>query len=295
MKNLKKVSPINLRQLNNAEYLSFMNHVIDLVFGRSNAGDSESPDEISLHAGEEGIPELGLDKEFLDAYEAALMELADAVDESRVAKETEQMAVHEKNRDNLIIYILTRIARAGALPLEAERDAGKALYKVTKPYTGIARIPVAQETAKIRGLLLDLRKEAAKPYVTTLGLDTYLSELEKENEAYDRLSQQRVQSRSTMKRPSGTVLRLRIDQYYDQFTLLAQSFSIVRPSEKVSAFIDALNQLITETITAYHQRKGISKPADKTPDKPSEELPGENPGENPDETPGGDSESPDEI
>jgi len=36
----------------------------------------------------------------------------------------------EANRDNLVIYITTRISRAGTLPLEAERDAGKFLYKV---------------------------------------------------------------------------------------------------------------------------------------------------------------------
>ena len=47
---------------------------------------------------------------------------------------------------------------------------------------------MAQETAKIKGLLLDLRKDENKPYVTTLGLDAYLAELEKENNAYDRLS-----------------------------------------------------------------------------------------------------------
>lgn len=116
------------------------------------------------------------------------------------------MTLHDTNRDNLAIYIITRISRAGTLPLEAERDAGKYLYKVIKPYNGIARLPMAQETAKIKGLLLDLRKDENKPYVTTLGLDAYLAELEKENNAYDRLSQQRVQNRTTSKKESGTNL-----------------------------------------------------------------------------------------
>lgn len=65
---------------------------------------------------------------------------------------------------------------------------------------------MAQETAKIKGLLLDLRKDENKPYVTTLGLDAYLAELEKENNAYDRLSQQRVQNRTTSKKESGANL-----------------------------------------------------------------------------------------
>ena len=170
MSTYTKIKTLPLSLFNNAEYLSFMNHVLDLANGNSGGGDSESPDEISLLTGSDGIPELGLTKEFLDTYEADLLAMADVVDESRTSQETEQMALHDTNRDNLAIYIITRISRAGTLPLEAERDAGKYLYKVIKPYNGIARLPMAQETAKIKGLLLDLRKDENKPYVTTLGL-----------------------------------------------------------------------------------------------------------------------------
>ena len=134
MGNYKKINEVNLARFNNAEYLSFMNHVLDLANGNSGGGDSESPDEISLLTGSDGIPELGLTKEFLDTYEADLLAMADVVDESRTSQETEQMALHDTNRDNLAIYIITRISRAGTLPLEAERDAGKYLYKIIKPY-----------------------------------------------------------------------------------------------------------------------------------------------------------------
>ena len=159
MSTYTKIKTLPLSLFNNAEYLSFMNHVLDLANGNSGDGDSESPDEISLLTGSDGIPELGLTKEFLETYEADLLAMADVVDESRISQETEQMTLHDTNRDNLAIYIITRISRAGTLPLEAERDAGKYLYKIIKPYNGIARLPMAQETAKIKGLLLDLRKD----------------------------------------------------------------------------------------------------------------------------------------
>ena len=282
MSTYTKIKTLPLSLFNNAEYLSFMNHVLDLANGNSGGGDSESPDEISLLTGSDGIPELGLTKEFLDTYEADLLAMADVVDESRTSQETEQMALHDTNRDNLI-YIITRISRAGTLPLEAERDAGKYLYKVIKPYNGIARLPMAQETAKIKGLLLDLRKDENKPYVTTLGLDAYLAELEKENNAYDRLSQQRVQNRTTSKKESGANLRKRIDVYYDDLTLLAQSYGVAKPSEKATAFIAALNQLIAETTAAYNQRMASAKKPAPAPEP------------TPEPTPGGDSESPDEI
>lgn len=267
MSNYTKVKNIMLYVLNNAEYLSFMNHVIDLATG-DGGGGSGSPGEISL---DEGVPELGLTKEFVDAYEGDLLALADVVDESRASQETEQMDLHDTNRDNLAIYIITRISRAGTLPLEAERDAGKHLYKVIKPYNGIARLPMAQETAKVRGLLMDLRKEENRTYVATLGLDAYLAELEKENDAYDRLAQQRLKGRTAAKKESGTALRERIDVYYDDLALLAQSYSVAKPSEKASSFVASLNQLIAETTAAYHQRMAQAK-------KKEEEKPG-SPGE----------------
>lgn len=225
MSTYTKIKTLPLSLFNNAEYLSFMNHVLDLANGNSGGGDSESPDEISLLTGSDGIPELGLTKEFLETYEADLLAMADVVDESRTS----------------------------------------------------------QETAKIKGLLLDLRKDENKPYVTTLGLDAYLAELEKENNAYDRLSQQRVQNRTTSKKESGANLRKRIDMYYDDLTLLAQSHSVAKPSEKATAFIAALNQLIAETTAAYNQRMASAKKPAPAPEP------------TPEPTPGGDSESPDEI
>lgn len=276
MKNYPRIPVMALTNLNNAEYLSFMNHVMDLAYGRdAGGGDSESPDEISLLANSNDIPELGLSQEFLDIYETDLLAMADVVDESLVSAETEQMKPHDTNRDSLAVYILTHISRARSLPLEAEREAGKALYKIMKPYNGIARLPMAQETAKIRGMLMDLRKEENLPHVAALGLETYMAELEKENEAYDLLAQQRVQSRAASKKENSAELRKRIDAYYADLTLLAQSYSVVRPSEKATAFVTSLSQLIFETTTAYRQRIAQTKKKG--------------------ETPGADSESPDEI
>ena len=84
MSTYTKIKTLPLSLFNNAEYLSFMNHVLDLANGNSGGGDSESPDEISLLTGSDGIPELGLTKEFLDTYEADLLAMADVVDESNI-------------------------------------------------------------------------------------------------------------------------------------------------------------------------------------------------------------------
>lgn len=252
-----KIKTLPLSIFNNAEYLAFLNSVLNLVPPPSEGGgEDDRPVIESLDADIRtgGSPEIGLSAQFVQMLEDDVMQLADVVNESRIAQETEEAAVHEKNRDNLVIYITTRISRAGTLPLEAERDAGKFLYKVVKPYIGIARLPVAQESAAIQGMLIDLRKEENATYVTTLGLDAYLAELEKENNAYIALTSTRTQSRAANKKDSGETIRKRLDEQYDDLVMLAQSFSVAQPSAAATTFINNLNQLITETTTAYNQR-----------------------------------------
>ena len=159
-----------------------MNHVLQQLKDQQHKpeepGEPEEdiPEIVSLSADEGGVPEIGIDAAFISEMESETLQMADTVNETTIAQETEAMQAHEKNRDNLATYILTRITCAGSLPLQAERDAGKALYKVVKPYIGIARLAVAKETAAIRGLLIDLRKEEYATYVATLGFTaTWLS------------------------------------------------------------------------------------------------------------------------
>lgn len=259
MSTFKKILTIPILRFTNAEYLAYLNSVIAfLPAGKPEEWNEDDRPIIESLVDEDilknGAPAIGLSAEFVQRLEKDLLLLADVVNESRISQETEEVALHEKNRDNLLIYITTRISRSERLPLEAERDAGKFLYKVIKPYIGIARLPAAQESAAIQGMLIDLRKEENKEYVTILGLDVYLTELEKENNAYINLTSARTQNRAANKKESGAEIRKRLDEQYDDLVMLAQSFSVAQPSAKASTFIDNLNQLISETVTTYKQR-----------------------------------------
>lgn len=269
MGNYEKINLINLLKFNNAEYLAFMNHVLNQLRSPVEPENPGNPDILSIEADE--MPVMGLTREFLETFEKELLLLGDAVDESRISQETEQLEACDTNRDNLSIYITTRISRAGTLPLEAEREAGKWLYKVIKPYIGIARLPNAQETSKVKGMILDLRKAEHAPYVSTLGLDAYIDELEKTNNRYEALSEQRTSARVANKKESGAELRKRINVYYDDLTMLIQSHNVVSPTAQSAKLVDDLNQLIKETETAYNQRRGIS--ANKKPDGKPDENP----------------------
>lgn len=60
MGNYKKIDVLNLARINNAEYLTFMNNVLNLL--PLSSGDEENPDVLSLS--DDGCPALGLSKDF---------------------------------------------------------------------------------------------------------------------------------------------------------------------------------------------------------------------------------------
>ena len=247
----KRILGLPEDRLNNSEYLAFMQAVINF-----------------LPSDETAFPETAVRMDFLFETVQKLKEevelLTDAIVESRIAQETESAQETEGNRSNLAVYLMSRISQARSIFLEAERDAGKYLYNVVKPYFGISRLQVGQKTAQIQGLLIDLKKEENLPYVSILGLEGYVEELEKLNNAYVSLINQRLQNRAANKKESGAVIRARMSEMYEDLVLFIQSYNIIHPNEVTEALVDNLNQLITETVIAFKSRAKRSKKNNKS-------------------------------
>lgn len=96
-----KIKTIPLSIFNNAEYLAFLNSVLNLVPAPTGGGDRPEIESLDADVRTNGSPDIGLSAQFVQKMENDVMLLADTVDESRIAQETEQAAVHEANRDNL--------------------------------------------------------------------------------------------------------------------------------------------------------------------------------------------------
>lgn len=257
---------LSLTSLNHAEYLAHMNSTYELLPKDDKPVIVSYSTESRSGILETGVPCLGLSPEFVQEFEKEILALSDVVNESRISLETKEALVHEENRDNFVIYITTRITRAASLPLEAEREAGRQLRDIIKPYINIPRLPVAQESVAIKGMLIDLRKDEYKEYVTTLGLDNYLAELEKENNAYISLTTERTKSRAANKKETGAEIRKRLDVIYNNLMLLAQSYNIAKPTPESATFVKEMNQLISETKAAYARRSKGKK--EKEEEKP---------------------------
>lgn len=262
---LKFSDPL-LSRYNIAEYLSLFRRFRALLpFPKQ--GEDDRPVIESLNLNESnGVPALGISAELVAKLDEVIAQLTELNNQTRATLETEQLSEVDKQRDDVGVYALERIFRSATLPLQSEREAGKTLKLVAKPYRGFYALPNNQETETIKGLLLDLRKPEHAAAVQTLGLTPYLDELERLNNLYESLAAQRAAVRLANAIDNSKIVRAQGNDIYDDMTSLAFAWSLAHPSDEATAFIHNVNALLADAQTAYNQRMAQKKkPADDKP------------------------------
>ena len=255
-----KIDSYSLHNLNNAEYATYIARYLAHLPLAEDSGEEDRPGELSLQEEQSGAPSLKISADMVARMKALLETLTDLNKETRSSVETEEIAKTEAARDRVATFTVSRATGYSLLPLESEQKAGKLLYNTLKPYVGIASLPVAQETAAIKGMLLDLRKPEFAEAVTVLGLAPYLDELERLNNLYE--GQVAARSASRVAGSIGTdskAVRREMDSLYEDMNDLAFASNLLHGTDETAAFIRNVNTLVAETRTARHQRGGKPK------------------------------------
>ena len=270
-----RIDSYSLRNLNNAEYANFIDRFLALLPLADKPDDPENPDVLSLQSDTpaQGAPSLAIPAETVEQERALLEKLTDLNRETRSSAQTEQIAEAERGRDEVATFIIKHISGSSTLPLQAQKEAGKLMYNTIKVYEGIAKLPVSQETAAIKGMLVDLRKPEFAEAVATLGLQPYMAELERLNSLYEQLVSVRSAERSVKSTDAvSKEVRQQMDSLYDDMTDLAFASNVLNGTAETAAFVRDVNSLIAETRTARNQRGSKTK----------KEQGGDNDPENPD-------------
>ena len=128
MTDYQTINVITLERLNNAEYLSFMHNVLALL-PLASEEEEDRPGGLSVLSSlsENGVPALGLSAEFMNEFEQEIEMLADVVDETRIAPETETMNANDKLRSSVTTFVTSNIANACKSPISTEATAGNEL------------------------------------------------------------------------------------------------------------------------------------------------------------------------
>lgn len=269
------IETCSMWKLNKTEKLNLLRRFMDLL--PADGDGSETPEGISVLS-ETGVPALHITAQQVSRMEEIIDAMADLDMHSSAAVETPEMQQVEADRDTTANYIVNRVIDYKKLPTAAERAAGQQLEPAIKLYKGIANLPVAQETEKIDGMLIDLDKaENAEP-VATLQLAGAIDELRRLNDRYKELTKSRDAARGARSQTTTNVAPL-VDEaqdLLDDMCALANASSLLEPSDEATNFIAAVNTLFASVRAAYKQR---SKGEKKTTDEPTEPTEPTEPGE----------------
>ncbi len=239
MASYPKIDNIDLKRLNNVEFLYYMNEVANL-----------------LPVDEDGSAmKIGLPKEFVDKFRQETLLMLDSVRQSRSAVETPLLAEVDTRRVNLLSYIIRRVEVARKSPVKAEREAGGTLYLVTKEFEKVIYKTVNEKTADIEALTERLQGEKYAGEVSALGLLPHIVKLEEENAEYLRLAMQRLESaRKNHVEPSASI-RSRLTELYEDLAMLGVAYNIIFPTEESDNFIRLVNNKIANVRLSYKRRK----------------------------------------
>ena len=139
MSTLMDISLPNLSRLNNDEYAQFLKGVIKLVNVAT-------------------IEKLAIKQELFSAIENNLELLTEASRQSRSSKESENINRLDKQRSELLSYLLSSFRLGKKSSLESHREAASVLVTAFKNYTGVQSLPTRQKSQAIDALLKDLEK-----------------------------------------------------------------------------------------------------------------------------------------
>lgn len=239
MKEIVKIKDMTTPKLNNTEYAAFTDKTINLINVAT-------------------VEKLGMPIDDYNAFKANNEKLTDIVKESQRQVDSSKLALLDNERDEKVVYLMQFFRTQRSSPIVAQSEAAERLYALTYPYLGIQSVAADQETAEIRGLLLDLRKPAAAADVATLGVTEVLTLLEEKNNAYAALSQERANKQMAAALGAAKPLRAEMDKQYDYLMTMAFVTSVTSPSSEASTFVAAMNKLIDDTNAKYKQRRGLA-------------------------------------
>ena len=160
------------------------------------------------------------------------------------------------DRDRIMQWLVRQTVQYKLWPLEAEQEAAQRLQPVAAPYAKFYDEPMGQRYALANGLLLDFRKPENKDYITKLGYEPYLAELEELNTRYATLKAQRSEKRTKKTNsPTTAEINRRVENVIKVINSYADATVVLQPNEMAKKFVLEVNNLVEE-IRLERRKKG---------------------------------------
>ena len=184
---------------------------------------------------EGAVPELNVPKEVYDELVEAVDAITDATNESRAKTETPELQEVAADRDRIMQWLVRQTVQYKLWPLEAEQEAAQRLQPVAAPYAKFYE---------------------NKDYITKLGYEPYLAELEELNTRYATLKARRSEKRTKKTNsPTTAEINRRVENVIKVINSYADATVVLQPNETAKKFVLEVNNLVEE-IRLERRKKG---------------------------------------
>ncbi len=234
----KLIKEIGFTKLTNAEHINF--HT-----------------EVKMYVEKCGAENISCQQELV-LYTAELEKEASIINRQSASALTTNLEAKDKERDELLSYLFISVSNAKNSPIPAHKEAHQHLSLVLDPFKGIAKETNSRETGQIISLLKELSNELLAQYAKTLGLENVIELIEKANNEYLELDQQRTADIPSKRETNE--LRSKIDTIYKTIKAKTEGTVLLMTNEHAEKLVINLNNLIDTTNTAYNQRTAERKP-----------------------------------
>lgn len=275
----------SLSNLKKAEKSDFALRYLRLAnkYKKTTSGGEDFP---SVQSGELAIPDLNVPQDVYDELVDAVDAMSDATETNKAKVETPDLQVIIAKRDRIMQWVVRQTIDYEYLPLETEQEAAKHLRPLALPYEGFYKEPFGQRYALAQGLVKDFRKPENETYITTLGYDPYLTELEQLNEQYAELTDQKSEKRTEKTHSESTEeITDRVENIVKIVNAYANATVVLEPNDNAQKFINEVNNLIEE-IRIARNRRGSKDDKDKEEETPKPDEGGEGTTTEPEPEPG---------
>ena len=179
--------------------------------------------------------------------------------------QTEQMKALDKQRDDLLTNLFGVVRAQLKSPVQAVRDAAKALDKAFGVYAGIQFKAIDAETAEVRGLLKDLERFASE--ITALGLAPVTAQLKTVNDEFQQTYATRQEKAVERKQPALTEVRPQTDAVFAAVCRYIEASYLFATTDEdrvlIERLVDRMNQESEHFKTTHKQSMAQKKAAPK--------------------------------
>ena len=228
----KTIKEIGFTKLTNAEHLNFHTEV-KMYVEKCGVGSISCQQELPLYIAE-------LEKEASIIYQQSASAITASLEEK------------DKQRDELLSYLFGSVSNAKNSPIPTHKEAYNHLSLVLDPFLGIAKETDSRETGQIISLIKELSQKSLEQHIRNLALDSVIDLIEKANNEYLELDQERTADIPSKRETHE--LRSRLDTIYKTLKPKTEGTVLLMSNPNAETLVVNLNNLIDTTNTAYNQR-----------------------------------------